>query len=129
MRRVIPLLALLLGVIALAGCGSSGHKAKKPAKFHLGKPVILTFSGPGVVSCSKKHQIKTVSYLYQTRYATAVEPEVDGQSPGAQAGNDPNGGHMRFPYVCPGPHKLTITASNSKGSTSKTVSVVPSSGG
>jgi hypothetical protein len=129
--RAICVMMVPAAVLALAACGGgSSHKAKRPAKFHLGAPKILTFSGPKVVSCSKKGQVKTVKYLYQTQFATAVSPEIDGQAPGAQAGYDPNGGHMRFTYVCPGPHKFTITAMNNKNkSASKTVTVEPSSGG
>jgi len=132
MRTRALLVAVTAATVVLAGCGGSGHKkhTSSTAEFHLGAPKILTFSGPKVVSCAKNGQIKTVSYLYQTQYATSVEPEIDGQAPGAQAGYDPNGGHMRFAYTCPGPHKFTITASNNKSkSASQTVKVVPSSGG
>lgn len=113
--------AILAGLtIAAAGCGGSGSSA----------PQIVTFKGPSVVSCVKNSQVKTASYLYKTKDATAVEPEIDGQPPGAQAGYNPKGGHMHFAYICPGPHKFTITASNDKGkSVSKSVTVEPSSGG
>jgi hypothetical protein len=102
MRTRALLVAVTAATVVLAGCGGSGHKkhTSSTAEFHLGAPKILTFSGPKVVSCAKKGQIKTVSYLYQTQYATSVEPEIDGQAPGAQAGYDPNGGHMRFAYTC-----------------------------
>jgi hypothetical protein len=113
----------LLGPAAIAGlaaCGGSGSSG----------PQILVFKGPSAVSCAKQGQTKTVPYVYKTKNATAVEPEVDGQSPGAQAGYPPNGGTMRFPYICDGPHKFTITASDNKGkSVSKSVTVEPSSGG
>jgi hypothetical protein len=106
--------------VAAAGCGGSSSS----------KPQIVTFKGPSVVSCVKKGQSKTVSFLYKTTNATAVEPEIDGQPPGAQAGFNPKGGHMLFAYICPGPHKLTITASGkNRKSVSKSVTVVPSSGG
>jgi hypothetical protein len=109
-----------LAAVGLAGCGGSGSSG----------PKIVTFKGPAAVSCAKNGQIKSVSYAYKTTGATAVEPEIDGQAPGAQAGYNPSGGNMHFSYICPGPHKFTITASNDKGkSVSKSVSVVPSSGG
>ena len=118
MRTRALLVAVTAATVVLAGCGGSSG------------PQIVTFKGPSAVSCAKNGSIKTVSYVYATKNATAVEPEIDGQPPGAQAGYDPNAGHMRFAYACPGPHKLTITASNDKGkSVSKTVTVEPSSGG
>ena len=71
-----------------------------------------------------------MTYLYKTKNASAVEPEIDGQPPGAQAGYPPGGGHMHFAYICDGPHKFTITAFGKKNkSASKTVTVEPSSGG
>jgi hypothetical protein len=124
---------LLIGLVALvaliAGCGSSGKTTSTAKKMQPSGPKILTFKGPTVVSCAKKGQTKSVSYLYQTQHATAVSPEIDGQNPGAQAGYDPNGGHMRFTYVCPGPHRFTILALNGKRQASKSVTVEPSSGG
>ena len=120
MRRRASFLLVLPAAAVLVGCGGSDSSG----------PQILTFKGPSVISCVKKGQRKTVSYLYKTTAATAVEPEIDGQAVGAQAGYNPKGGHMFFTYICPGPHKFTITASNKKGkSVSTSVSVEPSSGG
>ena len=71
-----------------------------------------------------------MSYSYRTQNATAVEPEIDGQNPGAQAGYPPAHGVMRFAYVCPGPHTLTITAfGKNSQSTSESIDVAPSSAG
>lgn len=104
---------------ALAGCGKKASG-----------PEIVTFTGPSVVSCGTSGQTKTVSFTYKTKNATSVEPEVDGQSPGAQAGYDPTGGTMSFPYICPGPHTVTITAMDDKGkSVSKSATLEPSSAG
>ncbi len=74
--------------------------------------------------------MQTVEFKYETKNANAVEPEIDGQAPGAQAGYDPNSGTMRFAYVCPGPHTLTISAFGRGGKTvSKSADVVPESSG
>lgn len=94
-----------------------------------GKPQIVTFEGPSTVSCTGT-ETTTVSFKYETKNVTAVDPEVDGEAVGAQAGYDPAGGTMSFPYICPGPHTMTIDASGSNGqSTSKSARVVPESGG
>ena len=94
------------------------------------KPQILEFNGPDVASCGTSGDTVTLSYSYRTKNATAVEPEIDGQNPGAQAGYPPVHGVMRFAYVCPGPHTVTITAFGSNNqSTSQSVHVAPSSSG
>lgn len=94
-----------------------------------GKPEIVKFQGPSSVSCTGTETV-TVAYAYETKNATAVDPEIDGQAVGAQAGYDPGEGTMNFPYVCPGPHTLTIDASGANGqSATKSASVVPASGG
>ena len=129
MRRGALLLAL---VVATAGCG---HSAKKPARTTTIpaptlKPLIVRFDGPSSVSCGKKGTIKSVTFAYVTRNASSVEPEIDGQSPGMQAGYAPRRGQMHFSYKCPGPHTLTITAFDQKGqSASRSARVVPASGG
>src|SRR5947209_19669570 len=115
MRFSIPLLLVALGAVGLAGCGGSGSST----------PKIVTFKGPSAVSCVKKGQTKSVSYTYKTTGAASVEPEIDGQPPGAQAGYNPSGGQMRFAYICPGPHKFTISAFDKGKAVSKTVTVVP----
>jgi uncharacterized protein (DUF952 family) len=74
-----------------------------------GKPEIVTFDGPSTVSCTGT-ETKTVSFQYETKNAEAVDPEVDGEAIGAQAGYDPDSGTMTFPYQCPGPHTMTISA-------------------
>jgi hypothetical protein len=95
-----------------------------------GTPQILEFNGPDTASCAKSGATVTLSYSYRTKGATAVEPEVDGQNPGAQAGYPAAHGVMRFNYVCPGPHKLTITAfGKNNASISKSVHVQPASAG
>jgi uncharacterized protein (DUF952 family) len=93
-----------------------------------GKPEIVTFDGPSTVSCTGT-ETKTVSFQYETKNAEAVDPEVDGEAIGAQAGYDPDSGTMTFPYQCPGPHTMTITASGTGGQASKSATVVPESGG
>ena len=94
------------------------------------KPQILEFNGPDVASCGTSGDTVTLSYSYRTKNATAVEPEIDGQNPGAQAGYPPVHGVMRFAYVCPGPHTVTITAfGRNNQSTSQSVHVAPSSSG
>ena len=118
--RLRPAFWLLvpLAIVALAGCGGSSG------------PQILVFKGPSAVSCTKQGQTKTVAYVYKTKNAKAVEPSVDHNAIGAQAGYDPKGGTMRFPYRCDGPHTFTISAFGDKGkSASKSVTVEPSSGG
>lgn len=93
-------------------------------------PQILEFNGPDVASCGASGDTVTLSYSYRTKNATAVEPEIDGENPGAQAGYPPVHGTMRFAYVCPGPHTLTITAfGKNNTSTSKSIDVAPSSSG
>jgi hypothetical protein len=93
-------------------------------------PRILEFDGPDVASCGASGDTVTLSYRYRTTNATTVEPEIDGEPVGAQAGYDPAQGVMRFSYVCPGPHTLTITASGKNNATaSKSVDVAPSSSG
>jgi hypothetical protein len=94
-----------------------------------GKPEIVTFDGPSTVSCSGGGT-KTVSFQYETQNATTVGPEVDGEPVGAQAGYDPHSGTMNFPYVCPGPHTLTIDAGGANGqSATKSVTVTSTGGG
>ena len=93
-------------------------------------PQILEFNGPDVASCGASGDTVTLSYSYRTKGATAVEPEIDGEPVGASAGYPPRHGVMRFSYVCPGPHTLTITASGkNNASTSKSIDVEPSSAG
>jgi|ERR671924_553201 predicted small lipoprotein YifL len=141
MTRAVLLLAAVVLVFALAGCGNSGKlpgpgakkattvtkKRKPPAEPPAGNvPIILRFDGPGSVRCTRKGQRRTVIFRYRTRRATAVEPSVDGQAIGAQAGYNPKQGRMRFPYKCPGPHTVTITATNNLGhSASRSVGVSP----
>jgi hypothetical protein len=115
--RLAIWLPVPLAVLALAACGGSSG------------PQILVFKGPSSVSCTKQGQTKTVAFIYKTKGAEAVEPEVDHNAIGAQAGYPPDGGTMRFPYQCDGPHTLTITASKGNKSVSKSVTVEPSSGG
>jgi hypothetical protein len=129
MRQAVLVIAF---VAAAAGCGSSSKKAEPKTTIPAPtiKPTIAKFDGPDSVSCGKKGITKTVTFAYATRNATAVEPEIDGQSPGMQAGYPPRRGQMHFSYMCPGPHTLTISAFNQKGqSVSKSARVVPSSGG
>ncbi|HEX9415995.1 MAG TPA: hypothetical protein VF895_04745 [Gaiellaceae bacterium] len=118
-RNAVLLVCALAAVGLVAGCGggSSG-------------PEIVKFSGPDIVPCGKSGEVKTVAFQYETKNATAVEPEIDGQPPGAQAGYDPNSGTMSFAYICPGPHTMTITASGKGGKTvSKSAQIEPSSSG
>jgi hypothetical protein len=94
-----------------------------------GKPEVVTFAGPTTVTC-KGSETLTVDYRYETKNATAVDPEIDGQAVGAQAGYDPKSGTMSFPYECPGPHTLTIDAGGANGqSTTKSATVTSTSGG
>jgi len=130
--RRLALLAVALTVAALAaGCGGGSKNPRKttiPAPTI--RPTVVRFSGPDAVPCGKKGQVKTVSFRYETKNATSVEPQIDGENPGAQAGYPPRKGTMRFSYMCPGPHTLTITAFNPKGqSASKTAKVEPESSG
>ena len=93
-------------------------------------PQILEFDGPDTASCGPASDTVTLSYDYRTKNATTVEPSIDGEPVGAQAGYDPAHGVMRFAYVCPGPHTLTITAFGANNaSTTRSVDVAPSSGG
>lgn len=93
------------------------------------KPEVVTFEGPSTVSCSGT-ETTTVAFKYETKNATAVDPEIDGQAVGAQAGYDPASGTMSFPYVCPGPHTLTIDVSGANGqNVTKSAKVVPEGGG
>lgn len=121
--------------VTIDASGANGQSATKtarvvPASGGTAAPQILEFNGPDVASCGASGDTVTLSYSYRTKNAEAVEPEIDGQNPGAQAGYDPVHGVMRFNYVCPGPHTLTITASGKNNtSTSKSVDVEPSSAG
>ena len=134
-KRSILLICAAVALSAVAGCGSSGKKTTSSGgttsatttKTTASKlPQIIVFKGPSAVSCGKKGEIHTVVFVYKTRNATSVEPEIDGEAPGAQAGYDPKGGKMRFDYICPGPHTLTISAFNDAGqSASRSVGVVP----
>src|SRR6266508_1968123 len=134
-KRSILLICAAVALSAVAGCGSSGKKTTSSGgttsatttKTTASKlPQIIVFKGPSAVSCGKKGEVHSVVFVYKTRNATSVEPEIDGQSPGAQAGYDPKGGKMRFNYICPGPHTLTISAFNDAGqSASRSVGVVP----
>jgi hypothetical protein len=129
MRRGVLLLALAL---AVAGCGSSANKTTRTTTIPATtvKPDIVKFDGPQSVSCGKKGTVKTVSFSYETRNATSVEPKIDGESPGMQAGYEPRRGTMHFSFICPGPHTLAIAAFNQKGqSQTKSVSVSSTSGG
>jgi hypothetical protein len=120
--------AAALAVLA-AACGGS-KKSSTTTTTQTKSPVIVLFRGPTVVPCGKKGEMKTVSYKYATKNATAVEPEVDHQAIGAQAGYDPKSGTMRFPYKCPGPHTVTISAFAQGGKqASKSAQVVPESSG
>jgi len=121
--------------LTIVASGASGQNATKSAKVipagsGQAKPQILEFNGPDTASCGASGDTVTLSYSYRTKNAAAVSPEIDGQNPGAQAGYNPSHGTMRFAYVCPGPHTMTITAFG-KGNTSvsKSVDVVPSSNG
>jgi hypothetical protein len=114
--------------------GANGQSAQKSARVTSGgastKPQVLEFNGPDTASCGTSGNTVTLSYSYRTKNATAVEPEIDGENPGAQAGYNPSHGVMRFAYVCPGPHTLTITAfGKNNQSTSESVDVAPSSAG
>jgi hypothetical protein len=129
-RSVAALIVSVFLAGLAAGCGGSSKKStttsSTPTTPAAKAPEIVTFKGPSAVPCQKKGQIKTVSFRYETRNATAVEPEIDGQAPGAQAGYDPAGGTMRFEYKCLGPHRLTITAFGKGGKqASKTATVGP----
>jgi hypothetical protein len=128
----VSLLALTLVAAGLAaGCGGgSKNKPKTTIPAPTVRPSIVKFSGPNAVPCGKKGHVKSVSFHYETKNATSVAPEIDGQNPGAQAGYPPRKGTMRFSYVCPGPHTLTISAFNAKGqSASKSAKVEPESSG
>lgn len=120
--------ALLLALVAASvGCSRSAEKPTRTATIPAPtlKPSIGKFDGPSSVSCGKKGTVQTVTFAYATRNATSVEPEIDGQSPGMQAGYPPRRGQMRFSYICPGPHTLTITAFGQQGqSASKSAHVV-----
>jgi hypothetical protein len=116
--------------------GTNGQSANKSAVVSStggsasAKPQILEFNGPDVASCGASGDTVTLSYSYRTKNATTVEPEIDGESPGAQAGYPPVHGVMRFAYVCPGPHTLTITAfGKNDQSTNESVDVAPSGSG
>ena len=61
-----------------------------------GKPVVVTFSGPASVACTGTKTV-VVSFEYETKNATTVDPEIDGQAVGAQAGYDPHSGTMSSP--------------------------------
>ncbi len=134
-KRSILLICAAVALSAVAGCGSSGKKTTSSGgttsatttKTTASKlPQIIVFKGPSAVSCGKKGEVHSVVFVYKTRNATSVEPEIDGEAPGAQAGYDPKGGKMRFDYICPGPHTLTISAFNDAGqSASRSVGVVP----
>ena len=93
-----------------------------------GKPVVVTFSGPSSVACTGTKTV-VVSFEYETKNATTVDPEIDGQAVGAQAGYDPHSGTMRFPYICPGPHTLTIDVGGANGSVTKSATVTSTGGG
>lgn len=126
MPKKAILVVLAIGAVATAaGCGKSGKKAYVPPA----GPQIVKFDGPSVVPCGKKGEIKTVGFKYATQNATAVEPEIDGQSPGAQAGYDPSGGTMHFAYICPGPHTMTISATGHGKTVSKSATLEPESSG
>lgn len=120
-RSALLVLCAVAAAVLVAGCGSSGS----------GKLEIVKFSGPSVVGCTgAKGETHIVSYKYETKNATTVEPEIDGQPVGASAGYDPKSGTMRFTYACVGPHTFTITASGKDGKTaSKSIDVAPSSSG
>lgn len=129
-KRSILLICAAAALVAVAGCGSSGAKkttTSATTETTASKlPQIIVFKGPSAVSCGKKGEIHTVVFVYKTRNATSVGPEIDGEAPGAQAGYDAKGGKMRFNYICPGPHTLTISAFNDAGrSASRSVGVVP----
>jgi len=121
--------------LAIVAGGANGQSATKSANVKssgsgASAPKILEFNGPDVASCGTSGDTVTLSYSYRTQNATAVEPSIDGENPGAQAGYNPAHGTMRFAYVCPGPHTLTITAfGNYDTSTSKSIDVAPSSAG
>jgi hypothetical protein len=123
MRRGVLLLVV---AAAVAGCGSSSNKTTSTPTIPATtlKPDVVKFDGPHSISCGKKGTVKTVSFTYETRNATSVEPEIDGESPGMQAGYEPRRGTMHFSYKCPGPHDLSIAAFNQKGqSETRSVSV------
>lgn len=128
---LVLLVAVLLVAAAmfLAGCGDKKGPEVVPESSRSG-PQIVRFDGPDVVPCGKKGQTKTVSFEYETKNVTAVDPEVDGHPIGAQAGYDPKRGTMRFPYICPGPHTVTIDAfgKNTK-SVERSVTLEPESSG
>jgi hypothetical protein len=122
--------------LTLTASSSSGKTVSKSVRVTstggsaAGGPKILIFSGPSVVSCRKKGESHVVSFKYKTQNTSAVEPEIDGQSPGAQAGYPSKAGTMTFDYICPGPHTMTISAFGKGGKTvSKSKHIVPSSGG
>jgi uncharacterized protein YdhG (YjbR/CyaY superfamily) len=122
--------------LTIDASGANGQSATKSVRVTStggggsAAPQILEFNGPDTASCSASGDTVTLSYSYRTKGATAVEPAIDGQNPGAQAGYPPEHGVMRFNYVCPGPHTLTITAfGKNNASTSKSVDVAPASAG
>jgi hypothetical protein len=116
--------AALLGVVALgaglsAGCKGGKHESKATIPVVQLRPKILSFKGPHTVSCRQKGQSVTVAFTYETKNAASVDPEIDGHPVGAQAGYPPRRGTMRFPYPCPGPHRLTIAAFNRRGTAAR----------
>ena len=122
--------------IVASGAGTNGPSATKSVSVTStggggsAAPQVLEFNGPDTASCGTSGDTVTLSYSYRTKGATAVEPEIDGQNPGAQAGYPPVHGVMHFNYVCPGPHTLTITAfGKNNTSTSKSIDVQPASAG
>jgi len=129
--RLAPLALALIAAGLATGCGGGSKNPRKttiPAPTI--RPSVVQFAGPNALRCGKKGRVKTVSFRYETKNATSVEPQIDGQNPGAQAGYPPRKGTMRFSYRCPGPHTLSITAFNPKGqSASKSVKVEPESSG
>lgn len=124
-KKAILMVLAAAAVVGTAGCGKSGKKAYVPPA----GPQVVKFDGPSVVPCGKKGEIKTVNFKYATQNATAVEPEIDGQAPGAQAGYDPSGGTMHFAYICPGPHTMTISAFGHGKTASKSAKIEPESSG
>jgi hypothetical protein len=128
-RGILAVLAAA-AVLPAAGCGKSGGtKTTTGTTTSANAPQIVKFDGPSAVPCGKKRQIKSVSFRYATRNANAVEPSVDHQAIGAQAGYDPRGGTMRFPYICPGPHIVTISAFGHGKTASRSVTLEPESSG
>ena len=96
-RRLLLACTLALVVFA-AGCGG-GKKA----------PEIVAFDGPSErLVHGGGHQERLVRVRDERR--RGGRSQIDGQAVGAQAGYDPDSGTMRFPYLCPGPHTLIISA-------------------